>query len=52
MNESGLESLERLWEESGMDLKAYLDKCQEMLKNDPEYTKWLIELSEETDEQS
>ena len=49
MNESGLESLERLWDEAGMDLKTYLDKCQEMLKDDPDYTKWLMGLDDESE---
>ena len=50
-NESGQNTQEQeLWEQLSMDTKVYLDLCQKMLDEDPEYKQWLIELSEREDD--
>lgn len=54
MNESGLETQERYYHEvsPNIDLKDYFDKVQELLKLDPDYTKWLEELDERNNHNS
>lgn len=41
-----IELEERRWYEENEELRLYLDHCQEVLIDDPEYDKWLERIDE------